>query len=76
MDNVVKILNRQVGSSPSQGINVAYCTMYGRDHDDSICASVEQVQYLNNYSQQPENNPYSNTYNLGWRNHPNFGWKD
>ena len=23
----------------------------------------------------PRNNPYSNTYNPGWRNHPNFPWK-
>ncbi|XP_050221519.1 uncharacterized protein LOC126671757 [Mercurialis annua] len=22
------------------------------------------------------NDPYSNTYNLGWRNHPNFGWRN
>src|SRR5262245_16941460 len=22
----------------------------------------------------PQNNPYSNTYNPGWRNHPNFSW--
>ena len=22
-----------------------------------------------------DNNPYSNTYNLDWRNHPNFSWK-
>jgi hypothetical protein len=23
----------------------------------------------------PGNDPYSNTYNLGWRSHPNFWWK-
>jgi len=23
----------------------------------------------------PNHNPYSQTYNLGWRNHPNFSWK-
>ncbi|MED6126642.1 hypothetical protein PIB30_080406 [Stylosanthes scabra] len=22
----------------------------------------------------PQNDPYSNTYNPGWRNHPNFSW--
>ncbi|KAM1145939.1 hypothetical protein ACFX19_038535 [Malus domestica] len=25
---------------------------------------------------QPMNDPYSNTYNLGWRNHPNFKWRE
>ncbi|KAL4381286.1 hypothetical protein AHAS_Ahas04G0118300 [Arachis hypogaea] len=24
----------------------------------------------------PSNDPYSKTYNQGWRNHPNFGWRD
>ena len=24
----------------------------------------------------PQNNPYSNTYNVGWRNHPDFSWKE
>ena len=76
MDNVVKMLNRQVGSSSNQGVVVACCTTCGGDHDDSMCSSSEQVQYLNNYNRPPQNNPYSNTYNPGWRNHPNFGWKD
>ncbi|CAN6677781.1 unnamed protein product [Malus baccata var. baccata] len=25
---------------------------------------------------QPRNNPYSNTYNPGWRDHPNFRWRE
>ncbi|XP_024024429.1 uncharacterized protein LOC112092450 [Morus notabilis] len=28
--------------------------------------------FLSNFHRQ--NNPYSNTYKLGWRNHPNFAW--
>ncbi|XP_024164197.1 uncharacterized protein LOC112171219 [Rosa chinensis] len=24
--------------------------------------------------QKPKNDPYSNTYNVGWRNYPNFSW--
>ncbi|XP_050876203.1 uncharacterized protein LOC127079892 [Lathyrus oleraceus] len=31
---------------------------------------VEEIKFLN------QNNPYSNTYNPGWKNHPNFSWKD
>ncbi|XP_027178191.1 uncharacterized protein LOC113777357 [Coffea eugenioides] len=44
MDNVVKILNRQVGSSSNQGVVVVCCTNYGGDHDDSMCSSSEQDQ--------------------------------
>jgi hypothetical protein len=34
--------------------------------------STEQV---NAAFSDPGNDPYSNTYNLGWKNHPNFSWK-
>ncbi|KAG8502971.1 hypothetical protein CXB51_000796 [Gossypium anomalum] len=33
----------------------------------------EQLNYMGNNS-RPQNNPYNNTYNVGWRNHPNFPW--
>ena len=36
---------------------------------------VEQVDYLGNQV-RPQNNPYSNTYNPGWRNHQNFSWSN
>ncbi|XP_050233331.1 uncharacterized protein LOC126681820 [Mercurialis annua] len=36
--------------------------------------SNEQVNYVN--GQRQGNDPYSNTYNPGWRNHPNFSWRD
>jgi len=34
----------------------------------------EQAHVLNSF-QRPIHNPYSQTYNPGWRNHPNFSWK-
>jgi len=34
----------------------------------------EQAHALNNF-QRPNHNPYSQTYNPGWRNHSNFSWK-
>ncbi|MDV3153251.1 MAG: hypothetical protein Q8755_02625, partial [Candidatus Phytoplasma australasiaticum] len=33
--------------------------------------SHEQVDFMGN-QYRPQNNPYSNTYNPGWKNHPNF----
>jgi hypothetical protein len=35
---------------------------------------MEQVNAFNDYRKQ-FNGPYSETYNSGWRNHPNFSWK-
>ena len=35
----------------------------------------ETVNYVNNFNRHG-NNPYSNTYNPGWRNHPNLSWSN
>ncbi|RVW14771.1 hypothetical protein CK203_091036 [Vitis vinifera] len=35
----------------------------------------EQANALGTYKQYSSNSPYSNTYNPGWRNHPNLSWK-
>ena len=35
-------------------------------------ADQEQANYVGQYP----SNPYSNTYNLGWQNHPNFSWSN
>ncbi|XP_017974489.1 PREDICTED: uncharacterized protein LOC108661567 [Theobroma cacao] len=42
----------------------------GHSYDQCPC-NFESVQFLGNFNRQ-QNNPYSNTYNPGWRNHPNF----
>ena len=34
----------------------------------------EDVNATQSYT-QPGNTPFSNTYNLSWRDHPNFGWQ-
>ncbi|XP_073016723.1 uncharacterized protein [Primulina eburnea] len=38
------------------------------------CFGGDSVNYLGNQGRQ-QNNPYSFSYNPGWRNHPNFGWR-
>jgi hypothetical protein len=40
----------------------------------TVFAEMEQVNAFNNF-QKPSSGPYSETYNPGWRNHPNFSWK-
>jgi uncharacterized coiled-coil protein SlyX len=49
-------------------------------HQVNNCPSA--VNYTDIFNEQvnaafsrPGNDPYSNTYNPGWRNHPNFSWK-
>ena len=34
------------------------------------------VNYVGNFNRQNQSNPYLNTYNTGWRQHPNFSWSN
>ncbi|KAJ9168748.1 hypothetical protein P3X46_020240 [Hevea brasiliensis] len=62
------------------GTNSQLEDSYGGGNMNSECnnfnePSSEQMNYVNNggnFNQRLSNNPYSNTYNPGWRNHPNF----
>ncbi|PIN18012.1 hypothetical protein CDL12_09323 [Handroanthus impetiginosus] len=48
----------------------------GESHPSNQCPhSVESIQFVSN-ARKPQNNPYSNTYNPGWRQHPNFSWNN
>ncbi|XP_062106297.1 uncharacterized protein LOC133817724 [Humulus lupulus] len=62
----------------------ASCEICGGSHsfnqcpasnNDNIPMDQAQVQDVGNF-QRPFNNPFSNTYNAGWRNHPNFSWRN
>ncbi|XP_058764431.1 uncharacterized protein LOC131637882 [Vicia villosa] len=58
-------------AQPTQAVN---CEICGGPHFAVHCVvTAQQVEEINFLKQ---NNPYSNTYNPGWKNHPNFSWKD
>ena len=38
-------------------------------------SQLEQANFISNFDRQ-QHNSYSNTYNLGWRNHSNFSWSN
>ncbi|XP_050229274.1 uncharacterized protein LOC126678418 [Mercurialis annua] len=58
----------------------AVCGIQGHIATSCNYANEVQSQEANfvsyNQNRQPRNDPYSNTYNAGWRNHPNFSWRD
>jgi len=41
----------------------------------SFFQDPNEVNYAQNFNPRPTNDPYSNTYNLGWKNHPNFSYR-
>jgi len=36
---------------------------------------IEYVAYVNNFQLRPNHGPYSNSYNPGWKQHPNFSYR-
>ena len=70
------------GSSSGAMFEVgALCEICGiQGHVATECQStfqgVEQANVMQNFNPRPQNNPYSNTYNPGWRNHPNFSYRN
>lgn len=49
------------------------CENYGESHAINTCGiNPKVVNYIHNQNHQ--GNSYSNTYNLGWINYPNFSW--
>ncbi|GAA0172981.1 hypothetical protein LIER_26695 [Lithospermum erythrorhizon] len=58
----------------TQGSSVQTANMYSSQ--EGYPSSQEQVNVMNGYNPRMRNDPYSNTYNPGWKNHPNFAWKN
>jgi hypothetical protein len=83
----LKTMQKSIDRLTNQNISVVHqsptCAVCGgSDHLAINCnwggsaeGDVKQVNALNN-NYRPQNNPYSNSYNPGWRNHPNFSWKN
>ncbi|XP_026396037.1 uncharacterized protein LOC113290669 [Papaver somniferum] len=61
-------------------IEMATCAAcHSSDHLVDSCPDLHEfqesrVEHANALYHKQENNPYSQTYNPGWRNHPNFSW--
>ncbi|KAL4329468.1 hypothetical protein AHAS_Ahas13G0303100 [Arachis hypogaea] len=77
-----KLMSQQINMisqhlSGTQSLD-AYCPeiVYEIDASDNAWTIMEEVNYMGKSSRTSNNNPYSNTFNQGWRNHPNFGWRD
>ncbi|XP_021747322.1 uncharacterized protein LOC110713162 [Chenopodium quinoa] len=83
----VDILNKKIDQLVNT--NNLHVNSINANEGCATCGDFNHLSYNcpNNYSEvsqehvnaaqgyPPHNNPYSNTYNPGWRNHPNFSWK-
>jgi hypothetical protein len=85
-DTIISTLSTQLNkrfdeltrSAQVYQIKSVSCEICGGGHPADECPMVatqqnEDVNFVGNQPRQ-QNNPYSNTYNPGWRQHPNFSW--
>lgn len=64
--------HQNVNSVQETGVSCVLCN--GSHQFESCPSNSESVCYVGNMNHN--NNPYSNTYNPGWRHHPNFSWSN
>jgi hypothetical protein len=82
LDMIVKAMCFQNTSPNQQAAPLQVCAIcFNFDHPTETCplysfVDQEQANYVGQNNYPPKNNPYSNTYNPGWRNHPNFSWSN
>ncbi|CAA0816701.1 Unknown protein, partial [Striga hermonthica] len=72
------------GVQPMQSMAVNVCRACGvQGHGSEMCSSAFDQDFgeqpadanaLQGYQNRSVNDPFSNTYKPGWRNHPNFSW--
>ncbi|CAN6547325.1 unnamed protein product [Malus baccata var. baccata] len=82
LPNLTSIISQMAEGMKIQGPSVCgVCSMQGHLNDQ--CPQLienggwESANVVGFGSQnQPRNDPYSNTYNPGWRDHPNFKWRE
>ncbi|XP_028763314.1 uncharacterized protein LOC114721621 [Neltuma alba] len=75
-------LELQIKKGNAAGVHALQAPGYTCDHcneehhSDQCPYTLETVNYMNNAQRRPQGNPYSQTYNLNLRNHPNFSWRN
>ncbi|CAN6716221.1 unnamed protein product [Malus baccata var. baccata] len=82
MANLTTLLSQVVEGPKVQNVSACgVCSMQGHLTDkcpqlieNGGWETLNAVGFGNQY--QPRNDPFSNTYNPGWRDHPNFKWRE
>ncbi|KAL5538366.1 hypothetical protein UlMin_046146 [Ulmus minor] len=85
LNSPVLAISPVVVEPSNSSVETVSCVFCGGGHVyDDFPNNPVSVNYVGNFNQgnynsgsyNRGNNPYSNTYNLGWRQHPNFSWSN
>ncbi|MED6160100.1 hypothetical protein PIB30_048225 [Stylosanthes scabra] len=77
---VMEMEKLEVAAMGAQAETPITCGLCGGYHENHHCCLIredqpmEQANYMGNQQRQPYHDPNANTYNPGWKNHPNVGW--
>ncbi|KAL4297482.1 hypothetical protein GQ457_12G015360 [Hibiscus cannabinus] len=71
--NLLKNLQKLSDVREAKALSCVHCE--GNHHATDFPVMHEQANYMGNYNRN-SNNPYSNIYNPGWRQNPNFSWNN
>ena len=82
LDGLSQKLDAFMASGSHQQHSSAVCAICSSStHPTQSCPSsasypelIEDLNAIQNFQRPSNNNPYSETYNLGWSRHPNFSW--
>ncbi|KAL4377024.1 hypothetical protein GQ457_02G029850 [Hibiscus cannabinus] len=69
--HMLKNLQKPTDVRDAKALSCVHCE--GKHHANDCPTMHESASYVGNYNRNA-NNPHSNTYNPGWRQHPNFSW--
>ncbi|KAL4281894.1 hypothetical protein GQ457_03G020300 [Hibiscus cannabinus] len=69
--HMLKNLQKPTDVRDAKAVSCVHCE--GKHHANDCPTMYESANYVGNYNRNATN-PYSNTYNPGWRQHPNFSW--
>ncbi|KAG9444571.1 hypothetical protein H6P81_015911 [Aristolochia fimbriata] len=78
----VESLTKQLSKLHTPSLVAQICDMCVGGHPNHECQAgnvqalslLDRANYVSNFRRS--NDPYSNTYNSGWRTHPNFSWSN
>ena len=82
VDDLTRKMNLLLNNNVMIREQCSFCGALG--HTEASCnmnqqlgGGFEEANYMGGFQKPHQrNDPYSNTYNPGWRNHPNVSWKD
>ncbi|KAK2410681.1 hypothetical protein QL285_046032 [Trifolium repens] len=75
----IELLNKQLAAKSISEANVSQvqdvrCDFCQGPHANGMCSAEANSEEANYASGYQKNNPFSSTYNPGWKDHPNLSW--